>query len=139
MTNRALAPSEALDLLGGVMLGRLAFTVDALPAILAVNHIVDRGDVIVRGHRGTDVTLKAVAGNVVAYSADVIDPHTYVGWSVSLTGRAELVDDPAAVARYPEIVRPWRSHEESFVVRIQPVVVTGFELLDPDEQATGVR
>lgn len=139
MTNRALAHSEALHLLGSVELGRLAFTLDALPAILAVNHIVDRGDVIVRGHRGTDAVLRSAAGKVVAYSADVIDPPTYLGWSVALTGQAEMVDDPAEVARYPRIVRPWRSHEESFVIRIQPVVITGFELLEPDEQSCGAR
>jgi nitroimidazol reductase NimA-like FMN-containing flavoprotein (pyridoxamine 5'-phosphate oxidase superfamily) len=139
MTNRALADSEALDLLGRVTLGRLAFTLDALPAVLPVNHIVDRGAVIVRGHRGLDAMLKTAAGNVVAYSADVIDPDTYVGWTVTLTGRAELVDDPATIARYPRIVRPWRSNEESFAIRIHPAVVSGFELLEPDELPTGAR
>ena len=139
MTNRALAHDEALRLLASVTLGRIAFTLNALPAILAVNHVVDQGDVIVRGHRGMDVVLKSAAGEVVAYSADVIDPQTYVGWSVALTGQAELVDDPAAIARYPRIVRPWRSNEESFVIRIQPAVVTGFELVEPNEQPTHAR
>lgn len=137
MTNRTLAHSEALRLLGSVTLGRITFTHDALPAVLPVNHIVDQGEVIVRGHRGMDAVLMEAAGTVVAYSADVIDPETYVGWSVTLTGQAEILDDPAEVARYPHIVRPWRSHEESFVVRIQPGVVTGFELLEPGEQPTG--
>jgi Pyridoxamine 5'-phosphate oxidase len=139
MTNRALALSEALDLLGSVTLGRIAFTLDALPAMLAVNHVVDQGNVVVRGHRGMDVALKSAAGKVVAYSADVIDPRTYVGWSVMMTGEAEIVDDPAAVARYPRIVRPWRSHEENFVLRIQPAIVTGFELLEAGEQPVGTR
>ncbi len=139
MTNRTLAHGEALRLFDSVTLGRISFTHEALPAILPVNHIVDDGCVIVRGHRGMDAVLKEAAGNVVAYSADVIDPETYVGWSVTLTGQAEIVDDPVEIARYPQIVRPWRSHEESFVVRIEPVVVTGFELLEPGEQTTGAR
>jgi hypothetical protein len=139
MTNRTLAHSEALRLLGSVTLGRISFTLDALPAILPVNHIVDESRVIVRGHRGMDAVLKEAAGKVVAYSADVIDPETYVGWSVTLTGQAEIVDDPVEVARYPQIVRPWRSQEERFVVCIQPAVVTGFELLEPGEQTTGAR
>jgi nitroimidazol reductase NimA-like FMN-containing flavoprotein (pyridoxamine 5'-phosphate oxidase superfamily) len=139
MTNRALADGEALRLLGSVTLGRISFTHDALPAILPVNHIVDEGSVIVRGHRGMDAVLQEAAGKVVAYSADVIDPATYVGWSVTLTGQAEIVDDPEEIARYPQIVRPWRAHEERFVVRIEPVVVTGFELLEPGEQTTGAR
>lgn len=50
-----------------------------------------------------------------------------------------MVDNPAEVAHYPQIVRPWRSHEESFVIRIHPEIVAGFELLEPQEQATGAR
>ena len=66
-------------------MGKISFTLDALPTIRPVNHVVDQGDVIVRGHRGVDVVLKAAAGKVVAYPADAIDPRTYVGWSVTLT------------------------------------------------------
>jgi Pyridoxamine 5'-phosphate oxidase len=138
MTNRALAHSEALHLLGGVALGRIAFTVDALPTILPANHIVDQGDIIVRGHRGMDALLKAAAGNVVAYSADVIDQRTYVGWTVTLTGLAEMVDDPEKLARYPEIIRSWGTHEENYAIRIVPGVMVGFELLQrSDDSFTG--
>jgi len=135
---RELVHIEARQLLGSVALGRIAFTIDALPTIRPANHIVDQGDVIVRGHRGVDVVLQAAAGKVVAYSADVIDPHTYVGWSVTLTGMAQMVDSPAELARYPSIVRPWGAHEQAYVIRIHPQVITGFELLErPEELPTG--
>jgi starvation-inducible outer membrane lipoprotein len=52
------------------------------------------------GHRGVDVVLKAAAGKVVAYAADVIDPRTYVGWSVTLTGMAQMIDSPAEMERF---------------------------------------
>ena len=137
MPSRAMTHTEALQLLGSVALGRIAFTIDALPTIRPVNHTVDHGDVIVRGHRGVDVVLKAAADKVVAYAADVIDPHTYVGWSVTLTGMAQLIDSPAEMARYPAVVRPWETHEEGYVIRIQPQVLTGFELRKrPGELAT---
>jgi hypothetical protein len=134
MPRRAIAHTEALQLLGGVALGRIAFTVDALPTIRPVNHIVDQGDIIVRGHRGVDVVLKAAAGKVVAYSADVIDPRTYVGWSVTLTGMAQMIDSPAEMERYPSIVRPWGTQEQEYVIRVHPEVVIGFELLDGAEE-----
>ncbi|MGH3480466.1 MAG: pyridoxamine 5'-phosphate oxidase family protein [Nocardioidaceae bacterium] len=138
MPHRALTDTEALQLLGSVELGRIAFTIDALPTIRSVNHIVDHGDVIVRGHRGVDVVLRAAAGGVVAYSADVIDPPTYVGWSVTLTGMAQMIEDSAMLARYPEVVRPWEMHEQSYVIHIHPEVVTGIELLErPEELTTG--
>jgi hypothetical protein len=139
MPYRAIPTTEALELLGSVVLGRIAFTVDALPTIRPVNHIVDHGEVIVRGHRGVDVVLKAAAGKVVSYSADVIDPRTYVGWSVTLTGMAELIEDSAMLARYPEVVRPWEAYEEGYVIRIHPEIVTGLELLERQEvQPIGV-
>jgi Pyridoxamine 5'-phosphate oxidase len=138
MPHRALTHTDAVQLLGSVVLGRIAFTIDALPTIRPVNHIVVDGDVIVRGHRGVDVVLQAAAGKVVAYSADVIDPHTYVGWSVTLTGMAQLVENSAMLARYPEVVRPWEAYEQGYVIRIHPEVVTGLELLErPDELPTG--
>ena len=140
MTNRALAHSEALRLLGGVSLGRIAFTIDALPTIRPTNHIVDDGVVIVRGHRGVDLELKAAADKVVAYSADVIDPCTYVGWCVTLTGIALLIDHPSDRADLPTVVRPWGTHEQSYVIRIEPEVVTGFELLErPGELSAKAR
>jgi nitroimidazol reductase NimA-like FMN-containing flavoprotein (pyridoxamine 5'-phosphate oxidase superfamily) len=134
MSTRELGHAEALQLLGDVALGRIAFTVDALPTIRPVNHAVDQDDVIVRGHRGVDVVLKAAASKVVAYSADAIDPRTYAGWSVTLTGVAQLVDNPAELARHPSIVRPWGTDEESYVIRIHPEVVTGFEVLEGVEE-----
>lgn len=136
MTSRALARAEALQLLGSVALGRIAFTLGALPTIRPVNHSIDQGAVILRGHRGVDVVLRAAAGTVVAYSADVIDPRTYVGWSVTVTGEAEMIDGPTELARYASIVRPIGVHEQAYVIRIEPEIVTGFELLPrPQELA----
>jgi hypothetical protein len=136
MPYRALPHTETLQLLGSVELGRIAFTVDALPTIRPVNHIVNHGDVILRGHRGVDVVLRAAADKVVAYSADVIDPHTFVGWSVTLTGIAQLIENSAMRARYPEVIRPWEVYEEGYVIRIHPEIVTGIELLEQPEEVT---
>jgi len=127
MLNCVLDRAEALRLLGGIELGRIAFTVEALPTIRPVNHIVDQGDIIVRG---VDVVLRAAADKVVAYSADVIDPRTYLGWSVTLIGFAQIVDNSAELAHYPPIVRPWGPDEQAYVIRIHPEVMTGFELLE---------
>jgi hypothetical protein len=80
--------------------------------------------------------LKAAVGKVVAYSADLIDPRTYVGWSVTLTGVAHLIDDSAMLARYPLVVRPWEAYEQGYVLRIHPEIVTGIELLERLEELT---
>jgi hypothetical protein len=71
---------EALKLLG--RLGRVVFTLDALPAIRPVSRILDGGLVIFRTAQGR--TLSAIVGtrgdgSVVAYEADAIDPGTRRG------------------------------------------------------------
>lgn len=132
---RQLSRGEALRLLGSVSLGRIVFTQRALPAIRPVNHMVDDEAVVVRLHDGaTLASIAAPAGSpgiVVAYEADVIDPETHLGWSVVVTGYAELVVDPAELRRYEGLLRPWVAPDTpmSHALRIHPDLVTGFRLV----------
>lgn len=123
---RQLDPNEALRLLSSVSLGRVVFTHHAMPAIRPVNHLVDGGNVIIRTHLGAAVLTKL--GEVVAYEADSIDPHTHLGWSVVITGWAHRVTEPDLAARYERLLRPWVSHEMDHVIRIEPQIVTGYAL-----------
>lgn len=121
-----LGRDEALRLLGTVGLGRVVFTEHALPAIRPVNHIVDGGDIIIRSHRGAALTSSV--NTVVAYEADEIDADEHTGWSVIVTGIARKVTDPATVARYEALLRPWVDQQMDQVLRIHPEFVTGFTL-----------
>ncbi|WP_434599965.1 pyridoxamine 5'-phosphate oxidase family protein [Streptomyces sp. A5-4] len=127
-----LGREEALRLLGSVALGRLVFTQQALPAIRPVNHVLDGEDIIVRLSDGAAVASLASPTDgpqtVVAYEADVIDPDQHLGWSVVATGYAQLVEDPADIARYERLVRPWVARSMTAVLRIRPELVTGFRL-----------
>ncbi len=124
--------AEALDLLGGVSLGRIVFTQNALPTIRPVNHMIDRGQIVIRTHAGAALTLHTdragTGGVVVAYEADDIDPETHLGWSVIVTGYAHLVRNAADVARYQDMLEPWVDHSMDNVVRVNPIMVTGFRL-----------
>jgi len=124
---------ECLALLGGVSLGRVVFTHQALPAIRPVNHIVDDGAVIIRSHLGGGVasTVGVARGVVVAYEADAIDPEHHLGWSVVVTGTARMVTDSRDAARYEELLLPWVSRPMDCVIRIEPQIVTGYRLVDP--------
>lgn len=125
---RELTGEEALRRLGSLSLGRVVFTDRALPAIRPVNHIVDDGQVIIRSHTGAALLSAAERGVVVAYEADRFDPDEHVGWSVVVTGVARLVRDPAAVARYRELLQPWVDRSMDQVIAISSDLVTGFEL-----------
>ncbi|WP_344979480.1 pyridoxamine 5'-phosphate oxidase family protein [Streptosporangium fragile] len=127
---------ESLRLLAGAAMGRVVFTLHALPAIRPVNHIVDDGDIIIRTHMGAAITA-AVNGHetVVAYEADVIDPEDHIGWSVVVVGPARVVHDETEISRYRRLLRPWVSGNMDHVIRIRPQLVTGFRLVTFGEAA----
>jgi hypothetical protein len=124
---------EALRLLGSISLGRIVFTLNALPAIRAVNHVLVDGDIIIRTHEGAALAAHTrqagEQGVVVAYEADTIDPDTHLGWSVVVTGYASLVTEPRALARYQAMLHPWVDQAMDYAVRITPDLVTGLQLM----------
>jgi len=47
-------------------------------------------------------------GTIVTFEADELDAGSYSGWSVTVTGRAALVTDPAGAERYRQVpLVPW--------------------------------
>lgn len=127
-----LDAAEALQLLGSAQFGRVVFTLDALPAIRTVNHIIAHGLVIFR--TDTRGTLSAICGtdaggSVVAYRADSIDVETRLGWSVSVVGRAAPVTEPEMRERYMRLCVPWFEPATEEVLCIVPRLVTGLRLM----------
>jgi nitroimidazol reductase NimA-like FMN-containing flavoprotein (pyridoxamine 5'-phosphate oxidase superfamily) len=123
-----ISPERCLALLGSVPFGRVVFTHRALPAIRPVNHIVDNNHIIIRSSLGSGITGAAGGGTVVAYEADAIDPDRRTGWSVVVTGKARLVDDPEDLARYEQLLEPWVDGRTDCVIAIPTDLVTGYEL-----------
>jgi nitroimidazol reductase NimA-like FMN-containing flavoprotein (pyridoxamine 5'-phosphate oxidase superfamily) len=125
----ALSAEECMSRLASVPFGRVVFTQRALPAIRPVNHLVDDGNVIIRTDLGTGIGSAARRGTVVAYEADVIDAESRTGWSVVVTGVAQVVTDAADLLRYQDLLDPWVDGDRNSVVRIPADLVTGYELL----------
>ena len=138
-----LGRAEAMALLGGVSLGRIVFTQHALPTIRPVNHVLDRGEIVIRTHAGAALTRQAgrsgSGGVVVAYEAEAIDPHTHLGWSVIVTGYARLVTDPRDLARYQAMLEPWVDRTMDYAVRIRPDLVTGLRLTEVPPEERGAE
>lgn len=128
-----LDSEEALRLLGEVSLGRVVFTRHALPTIRPVNHVLDRGAIVIRTHDGAALTSRAQEADdrrvVVAYEADCIDPETHIGWSVVVTGYALQVTEPADLDRYRTMLTPWVHGAMDHAIRIRPDLVTGLRLV----------
>ncbi|WP_300609241.1 pyridoxamine 5'-phosphate oxidase family protein [Trebonia sp.] len=127
-----LTEAESWELLASVSLGRIVFTQRAMPAIRPVNHLVDNRTIIVRSHLGSSIVTRATAaedGAVVGYEADELDPIRHTGWSVIATGMARLVSEPAAVARYQQLLEPWVEGQMDYVIAIRPQLITGLRLV----------
>ena len=124
-----LGTEECMSRLASVPFGRVVFTQRALPAIRPVNHLVDGGHVIIRTDLGSAVGSAAGLGTVVAFEADAIDAETRTGWSVVVTGVAQVVTEPQELARYLDRLHPWVAGERTWVIRIPAELVTGYELV----------
>jgi nitroimidazol reductase NimA-like FMN-containing flavoprotein (pyridoxamine 5'-phosphate oxidase superfamily) len=124
-----IPPDRCLALLGSVPFGRVVFTDRALPAIRPVNHIVDGASVIIRSSLGSGIRAAAGKGLVVAYEADAIDPDTRTGWSVVVTGMAQVVADADDIARYERLLDPWVDGRMDCVIRIPADLVSGYQLV----------
>ncbi|MEV6837821.1 pyridoxamine 5'-phosphate oxidase family protein [Streptomyces sp. NPDC051133] len=126
---RPLDRQACLWLLGKVPVGRVVYTEQALPAVLPVDFRLGSDcSVLVRTSAGSQLA-RAADGAVVAFEADAFDMPGRSGWSVVVTGRAELVKEPAEQERLPLTVPvPWLPAAEGVFLRIAPDMVTGREL-----------
>ncbi|MBF8186197.1 pyridoxamine 5'-phosphate oxidase family protein [Nonomuraea sp. K274] len=127
---KELSAADALRRLASVPLGRVVFTRHALPAVRPVNHIVADGQIVIRSSTGTILSAEVAALEaVVAFEVDELDAEERLGWSVVVTGVAQLVQDPEEAARFKSLLRPWVAAEMEQVIRIRPEIITGFELV----------
>ncbi|HTJ34353.1 MAG TPA: pyridoxamine 5'-phosphate oxidase family protein [Dactylosporangium sp.] len=127
---RPLGRDRCLELLASVPLGRVVFTLRALPAIRPVNHLVDGDTIVIRSSLATSLASSATADGavVVAYEADAIDLVRRTGWTVVVTGAARLVLDEDRLARYERELEPWVDEPMNCVIGIDCDLVTGYEL-----------
>jgi nitroimidazol reductase NimA-like FMN-containing flavoprotein (pyridoxamine 5'-phosphate oxidase superfamily) len=123
-----LIADESWDLLRSTSLGRVVFTMRAMPAIRPVNHLIDDHTIIIRSHLGSAITGHARDGAVVCYEADDIDPVRHTGWSVIATGMARIITDPEAISRYQQTLEPWVTRAMDQVIAITPETITGIRL-----------
>jgi len=82
-----LTMAECLRLLASVQVGRIVYTMRALPAVDLVYFAVDGGDIVIR--TDPDSALAAATHHtVVGFQADEVDAATGRGWSVMAVGRS---------------------------------------------------
>lgn len=120
---------DCLRLLASVPLGRVGFLSDGEVVVLPVNHAVAGQDVVFRTTLGSKLSA-AESENTVTFEADHYDPRRRAGWSVLVTGRAEMVYDDAEIEALDRLgLEPWPDAvDRSFWVRIRATALTGRRL-----------
>lgn len=119
-----LTEETCLELLSREAVGRIAVSMAALPAIFPVNFGMVDGDVMFLTGDGVKANA-AIAGNVVGFEVDHLDPEHRTGWSVLIVGRARLVG-PEERAHLGELnLSPWAGGNKSHLVRIHPEFISG--------------
>ncbi|MFD9065430.1 pyridoxamine 5'-phosphate oxidase family protein [Kitasatospora purpeofusca] len=107
--------------LAGLAVGRVVYTVDALPAVQPARYSLGAdGSVLLSA--GSDL-VRAVSGAIVAFEAGELDATEGDGWSVTVLGRADVMPDRAA-----------SGPTDTVTVRILPELVSGrlFAATRPD-------
>ncbi|MFI7341652.1 pyridoxamine 5'-phosphate oxidase family protein [Streptomyces sp. NPDC050085] len=127
--HHALSRQECLHLLTTVPFGRIVYTLQALPAVLPVGFALDNDGSILLRTSAASRLVHAVDSFVVAFEADEIDIDSRCGWSVIVTGQADVVTDPAERERLSHSApHPWVDVQDSVLIRIQAHMVTGRRL-----------
>lgn len=115
--------AEALWLVEGSSLGRLLYAQREQTVVRPARHVWEYGCLIVRA----PVQVAAVP-EVVTYQVDEIRVATGTGWTVTLTGPAEVISDPNEAAHHRRTLAGWTHGPHDTVLRIHPKTVTGFRL-----------
>jgi hypothetical protein len=140
---KLMSRQEALEKLVSVAVGRLHFNHHGLPGIQFVNHIFDDGQIIIRGHAGHIATLVGSDNTwLIGYETAEIDPASLTGWSVTVTGPAELVTDPRKLDGYRAAFAPCADGDGNsdghgdHILSIRPQLVAGYEIVRGSRDGT---
>jgi nitroimidazol reductase NimA-like FMN-containing flavoprotein (pyridoxamine 5'-phosphate oxidase superfamily) len=128
--DRVLVPLDravAVALLEATEVGRLVFTVRALPEVFPVNFRVFEGSVVVRVSGASRAGVGAL-DTVVAFEVDEIDAASRTGWSVTVVGHTSEILDRAERERVLALLVPWAGGVRDRLIRIPLDRVTGRRL-----------
>jgi transcriptional regulator with XRE-family HTH domain len=107
---------------GGI--GRIVFTTERGPVAVPVNFEYSEGQIVLT----TDVKKAAALETLpmVGFEVDRIDDTLSEGWSVLVSGRARLVDDPDELLRLSSLdLEAWAGGRRHALISIAPNEVTG--------------
>jgi nitroimidazol reductase NimA-like FMN-containing flavoprotein (pyridoxamine 5'-phosphate oxidase superfamily) len=125
-----LDDETALTLLATAPYGRIVFLRDGEPEIRPLAHIVDGGEVIVRTRLTAALAeeIEGADGLRATFEADHVDLDRRQGWSVIVSGTAEIVE-PDRQARCKAMLRTMLAATDDTCIAIRPKKVSGIRIV----------
>ena len=121
-----MTPDECEEHLSSGGVGRFVFTSGSGPTALPVNFRLLDGDVVFMTRTHGVLTTAVSRDGRVGFEVDQIDDAMSEGWSVIISGRARLVDDPEELERIAELgIEPWPGGRREAVIRIETEAISG--------------
>jgi hypothetical protein len=123
---------DCYRLLESVPVGRIGFLAGGEVVLLPVNFQLDGQDVVFRTRAGSKLARLEV-GHYVGFEADAYDAGGHTGWSVVVSGLAEVVRSDAECLRFDTLgIPPWGGAAADQVwVRIRPASINGRRIAQP--------
>jgi nitroimidazol reductase NimA-like FMN-containing flavoprotein (pyridoxamine 5'-phosphate oxidase superfamily) len=119
---------ECLELLERAGIGRVVLSVGCIPVALPVNMAILDGDVVFSTTTGSKLDA-ALGGEVVSVEADDVDRLYRTGWSVLVTGVAQVLTDPTEIERATRLpLQAWAPGPHAFLVRVPSTLISGRRL-----------
>ena len=122
-----LDTQQCLRLMAGMTVGRIVYTLNAMPAVLPVRFRIDADGSVVVAEGPAAELGQAVDGAVIAFETGEVSGTDGSGWSVTVLGRASVTPLPVAGTGLV-------AGADQFLIRLLPEVVTG-RLLGPPRAA----
>jgi transcriptional regulator with XRE-family HTH domain len=118
--------AECKQHLAGGGIGRFLFNEAGRgPVAIPVNFRMDGDDVVFRTGSGGSVSA-GLNESRVSFDVDHLDDALSEGWSVLVTGEAQIITDPAGLARAEALhVEPWAGGDRPIYVRLTGNQITG--------------
>lgn len=121
--------NSCLELLQTAGIGRVAWArEDGHVVVIPVNFVMDRETVVFKTAEGDK--LDAVRqGRAISFQADDVEPALRLGWSVLVTGPADVVTDAEQLRQLAALpLAPWDPGPKAFFVRLHARDVSGRRL-----------
>jgi transcriptional regulator with XRE-family HTH domain len=122
----SMTVAECREHLASGGIGRFLFVESGRgPVALPVNFRMDGDDVVFRTARGGSISA-GLHERRVSFDVDHLDDALGEGWSVLVTGKAQMITDPAGLSRAEALhIEPWAGGERPVYVRLTAGQING--------------